>query len=94
MVAVKEVAQEFALDEQELIRQSLRAFLLERLRLLDAERRAKCAKFGVTTLEEMDDLLKTGQVEEEDILEDFQHVDYLTTQVQHIQQLLEEIENA
>jgi hypothetical protein len=43
MVAVKEVAQEFALDEQELIRQSLRAFLLERLRLLDAERRAKCA---------------------------------------------------
>ena len=91
MVAVKEVAREFALDEQELIRQSLRAFLLERLRLLDAERRAKCAKFGVTTLEEMDDLLKTGQVEEEAILEDFQDVDYLTTQVQRIQQLLEEI---
>jgi hypothetical protein len=91
MVAVKEVAQEFALDEQELIRQSLRAFLLERLRLLDAERRAKCAKFGVTTLEEMDDLLKTGQVEEEDILEAFQHVDYLTTQIQRIRQLLEEI---
>jgi len=88
------VAQEFALDEQELIRQSLRAFLLERLRLLDAERRAKCAKFGVTTLEEMDDLLKTGQVEEEDILEDFQHVDYLTTQAQRIQQLLEETEDA
>ena len=93
MVAVKEVAREFALDEQELIRQSLRAFLLERLRLLDAERRAKCAKFGVTTLKEMDDLLKTGQVEEEDILEDFQHVDYLTTQIQRIRQLLEETEN-
>jgi len=74
-----------------LIRQSLRAFLLERLRLLDAERRAKCAKFGVTALEEMDDLLKTGQVEEEDILEDFQHVDYLTTQIQRIRQLLEKI---
>jgi hypothetical protein len=39
----------------------------------------------------MDDLLKTGQVEEEDILEDLQDVDYLTTQVQRIQQLLEEI---
>jgi hypothetical protein len=91
MVAIREVAQEFALDEQELIRQSLRAFLLERLHLLDAERRAKCAKFGVTTLEGMDDLLKTGQVEEEDILDDFQDVDYLTTQIQRIQQLLEEI---
>ncbi|HID63313.1 MAG TPA: hypothetical protein EYP49_11325 [Anaerolineae bacterium] len=59
--------------------------------MLDAERRAKCAKFGVTTLEGMDDLLKTGQVEEEDILDDFQDVDYLTTQIQRIQQLLEEI---
>jgi hypothetical protein len=39
----------------------------------------------------MDDLLKTGQVEEEAILEDFQHVGYLTTQIQRIRQLLEEI---
>ena len=91
MIDVQQIAQEFNLSEQELVQESLRAFLLDRLQLLDSERRARCAKFGVTSLEEMDDLLKTGQVEEEDILEDFQHVDYLTTQIQRIRQLLEGI---
>jgi hypothetical protein len=88
MMDVQKIAQEFNLSEQELVQESLRAFLLDRFQLLDSERRACCAKFGVTSLEEMDDLLKTGQVEEEDILEDFQHVDYLTTQIQRIRQLL------
>jgi hypothetical protein len=91
MIDVQQIAQEFSLSEQELVQESLRAFLLDRLQLLNSERRASCAKFSVTSLEEMDDLLKTGQVEEEAILEDFQHVDYLTTQIQRIQQLLKEI---
>jgi hypothetical protein len=91
MVDVQQIAQEFKLSEQELVQESLRAFLLDRLQLLDSERRARCAKFSVTSLEGMDDLLKTGQVEEEDILEDFQHVDYLTTQIRRIRQLLEEV---
>lgn len=89
MIAVKEIAREFSLGEEELIRHGLRAFLLDRMRMLDAERRARCAKFGVESLEEMDRLIRTGQVEEEDILEDFQEVDYLTTRIQHIQQMLE-----
>ncbi len=91
MIDVQQIAQEFKLSEQELVQESLRAFLLDRLQLLDSERRARCARFGVTSLEEMNDLLKTGRVEEEDILEDFQHVDYLTTQIQRIRQLLEEV---
>lgn len=91
MVAVKEIAEEFALAEDELIRRSLRAFLLERMRLLDSERRARCAKFGVTSLEEMDELIKNGQVKEEEILNDFQNVDFLTTQIERIQRLLEEL---
>ena len=89
MIAVKEIAQEFSLGEEELIRQGLRAFLLDKMRVLDAERRARCARFGVASLEEMDGLIRDGQVEEEDILEDFQEVDYLTTRIQHIQQMLE-----
>jgi len=79
------------LSEEELLRQSLRAFLLDKMQLLESERRARCAKFGVTSLEEMDALIKNGLVEEEDILEDFQNVDYLTTQIERIQRLLEEL---
>jgi len=91
MVAVKQIAKEFALSEEELLRQSLRAFLLDKMQLLESERRARCAKFGVTSLEEMDALIKNGLVEQEDILEDFQNVDYLTTQIERIQRLLEEL---
>ncbi|MBI3329125.1 MAG: hypothetical protein HYZ81_20775 [Nitrospinae bacterium] len=61
------------------------------LRSCDAERRARCARFGVATLAEMDTLLQQGAVTEEDILEDFQHVDYLTARVEGIKQMLEEL---
>ena len=91
MIAVKQIAKKFALSEEELLRQSLRAFLLGRMRLLESERRARCAKFGVSSLGEMDTLIKNGSLEEEDILEDFQNVDYLTTQVERIRRLLKEL---
>lgn len=91
MIAVKQIAQEFALSEEELVRQSLRAFLLDKVQLLESERRARCAKFGVHSLKEMDELIRNGSVEEEDILEDFQNVDYLTTEIERIQGLLKEL---
>jgi len=91
MIAVRQIAQEFALSEEELVRQSLRAFLLDKVQLLESERRARCAKFGVSSLEEMDELIRNGSVEEEDILEDFQNVDYLTTEIKRIQGLLREL---
>ena len=90
-VDVRKIANEFSLTEEILTRESLRAFLLEQMRTLDAERRARCAKFGVTTLAEMDQLLQQGSVTEEEILEDFQHVDHLTTRVERVKTLLDEL---
>lgn len=90
-VSLREVASEFSLSEESLTRESLRAFLLEQLRILDTERRAICARFGVTTLAEMDALLRQGTVTEDAILEDFQHVDYLTTRIERVKAMLEEV---
>jgi hypothetical protein len=88
---VREIAEEFSLSEETLKQESLRAFLLEQLRLLDAERESRCAKFGVRTLEDMDDLLKQGLVAEAEILEDFQNVDYLTARIERIKELLKSV---
>ncbi|MBI3797293.1 MAG: hypothetical protein HY268_10055 [Deltaproteobacteria bacterium] len=88
---VQQIAKEFALSEETLTRESLRAFLLEQLRSFDAERQARCAKFGVASLAEMDALLQKGAVAEEDILEDFQHVDYLTARIERVKQMLMEL---
>ena len=90
-VDVSSIAKEFSLSEEDLARKSLRAFLLEQLRLLEAERKARCAKFGATDLWDMEWLMVEGKVEEEAILEDFQKVDYLTTHVQRVKAMLEDL---
>ncbi|MBU0702585.1 MAG: hypothetical protein KKC18_01800 [Chloroflexi bacterium] len=86
---VKELAQEFALSEQDLIVQSLRAFVIEQLDFSRQKNKARCAKFGVVSLEEMESLIVEGAVEEQDILDDFQNVDYLTTRIERMEHLLE-----
>jgi len=90
-LSIQTVAQEFSLSEEALTRESLRAYLLEQLHTLDVERQARCAKFGVTSLTEMDALLQRGEVSEESLLEDFQQVDYLTTRMARIKQMLKEL---
>lgn len=85
------IAKEFAITEEELQRKSLRAFVLEQLRMLEAERKARCAKFGVKDLWEMETLFVEGKVEEEDMLEDYQAVDYLTARVKRVKGMLQEL---
>ena len=83
------ITKELALSEEELSMKSLRAFLLEQLRLFEAERKARCAKFGATDLWEMETLIKQGAVTEEVIQDGFQDVDYLTARVRRIKAMLE-----
>lgn len=85
------IAREFSLTEEELQQKGLRAFLLEQLRQFEAERKARCAKFGVNDLWEMETLFEEGKVEEEDMLEDFQEVDYLTDRVERIKAMLKDV---
>ena len=91
LIDTNAIAKEFAITEEELHRKSLRAFLLEQLRLLEAERKSRCAKFGVNDLWGMERLIEQGKVEEEDILADFQTVDYLTSRVKRVKAMLEEV---
>ena len=87
-VSTREIARAFSMSENDLRRESLRAFLLSKLRLLESERQVRCGKFGVHSLEEMDELMKQGIVEEDAILEDFQHVDYLTAHIKRMRKFL------
>ena len=86
-----DIASEFSLSEDELTRASLRAFMLEQLRLFEADRRARCAKFGVANLWDMEKLMEQGKVDEEVILEDFQKVDYLSERIARVRAMLEEV---
>jgi len=90
-VDVSQVAHELAMSEQDVAREALRALLRAKIHAFDAERRARCAKFGVNSLEEMDELIKAGKVDEDAILDDFQNVDFLTNRIARLQKLLGEI---
>lgn len=90
-IEATQVAQELAMSEKALTREALRALLRAKIHALDAERRARCAKFGVTSLSEMDELIRTGKVQEEEILDDFQNVDYLTNRIARLQKMLGDI---
>ena len=90
-VGIAQVAQKLSMPEDQLIREGIRAVLRDQIALLDAERRARCARFGVTSLEEMDTLVQEGKVNEEEILEDFQQVDYLTARIEELQATLQDV---
>ena len=85
------IAKEFAITEEALTRKNLRAFLPEQLRLLEAERKARCAKFGVKDLWEMELPFVEGKVSEEEMLEDYQAVDYLTARVKRVRAMLAKV---
>jgi hypothetical protein len=91
VIDIQELARELDLSEQELMRQGMRALILERIRLFSAEKQARCAKFGVTSLEKMDELIRKGQVAEKNILEDFQTVDYLEARIKRLERFLERL---
>jgi len=88
VVETMQVAQELAMNEEDVTREALRALLRAKIHSLDAERRARCAKFSVTSLQELDELVRAGKVDEEVILDDFQNVDYLTNRIARLQRML------
>ncbi len=91
VIEMRHVAQELAMSEDDVAREALRALLRTKIHAFDAERRARCAKFGASSLTEMDALIRAGKVDEDAILDDFQNVDYLTNRIARLQKLLGEI---
>lgn len=77
MEVLDEVASALKMDRDVLARASIRAFLDRELRCAEAEIYEIGAKHGIKSIFELDDKLKKGEVREEDILDDFQELDYL-----------------
>jgi len=87
-LTIHTVADQLAIPSQELWRQALQAFLRDQARFYNVERLRLCQKYGVSSLQEMDALVVQGKVEEEIILPDFQRVDFLTSKLRQLDELL------
>jgi hypothetical protein len=77
MEVIDEVASALKMDRDVLARASIKAFLEKELRCIEAEIFEIRTKYDVRSIFELDDKLKKGVVREEDVLDDFQELDYL-----------------
>ena len=90
-VALQEVATLLGLSVQEVEQYSLQAFLEKELRATRSAILSICHKYGVTSWEEMNELIIEDKVDEGRILDDFQRVDHLTAKATRLQTLLEQV---
>ncbi|MBI3195033.1 MAG: hypothetical protein HYZ34_11305 [Ignavibacteriae bacterium] len=77
-------------SQEDFLKSSIRSLLQEKLRSINIERIATCRKYNVTSIEELDNLIREGKVNEFLVDEDFQHVDFLTWKVKELESLIVE----
>jgi len=86
---LKTVAEELHLCEEDLLKQSLRAFLERQLRELKAEIFQITGRYGVSGVEEMEARYRDGTLEEADTWQDLQRLDHLEYKRDRLLKLLE-----
>ncbi|MBI5376417.1 MAG: hypothetical protein HZA77_13370 [Candidatus Schekmanbacteria bacterium] len=72
------------MDTKDLERESIKSFLSQKLRSIEVEIFKIAMKHGVKSVEELDEKLKEGLVEEDEVLSDYQELDYYESQKDHI----------
>jgi len=77
MEVIDEIANVLKMDRDVLAKASIKAFLERELRCIEVDIFEIWTKHGIRSIFELDDKLKKGEVREEDVLDDFQELDYL-----------------
>jgi hypothetical protein len=89
-LTIGRLARALALPEELLERESARAYIEKELRQARAEILSLCQKYGVSSWQELNELIIDEEIEEAKVLEGFQRVDHLTAQAERLKQLLGE----
>lgn len=84
MKSIKQISEILEMDTKDLERESIKSFLSQKLRSIEVEIFKIAMKHGVKSVEELDEKLKEGLVEEDEVLSDYQELDYYESQKDHI----------
>ena len=85
------IAMKLQLSPQELERESLRVFLHHQIRLVESELLNLAHKYGIRTVAELDGLVQSGQVHENEAFEDYFEFDYLEAKRDTLRESLNEL---
>ncbi len=80
--------------EDVLEREALRQYILSELRRVRLESRLIMARYGVSSIEELDEKIRRGELEESEVFEDLTRLDYLLDREKRLEKLLEELREA
>lgn len=84
------LAREFNLSKEALIEESLKIFLERKLREVKSEIFKITGKYGISSVEELEELYKRGEVEEKDSWQDLQKLDHLEFKRNELEKFLKE----
>ncbi len=88
---INALSEELNLSKENVIKEGVRTFLEKNLREVKAEIFRLTGKYGIRSVEEMEERYKEGTLEEKNSWPDFQHLDHLEYKKERLERLLEEL---
>ncbi len=88
----KKASRVLGIREDVLEREALRQYILSELRHVRLESKLIMARYGVSSIEELDEKIRRGELEESEVFEDLTRLDYLLDREKRLEKLLEELE--
>ena len=85
------LAKEFSLSRDLLVKESLKVFLERKLREIKTEVFRLTGKYSISSVEELEELYKKGQIEEKDSWRDYHKLDHLEYKKAEIEKFLDEL---
>ena len=91
VLALNTVSEALHIPEDELLRKGLRAYLKQQLRAVKADIFEIYGRYQISNVAEMEDRYRDGVLDEAGTWRDFQRLDHLEYQREHLQTLIENV---
>ena len=91
MTTIEKVSEILNMDADSLEKDCIRDFLNKKIRSVETEIFRIAKKYGIKSIEELDEKLKEGLLEEEYVFEDFKELDYYESEKDKLLKALKEL---
>ncbi|MEQ8190429.1 MAG: hypothetical protein ABRQ39_20855 [Candidatus Eremiobacterota bacterium] len=91
MLIFETVAKEFHIKQEELLKESVRLYLIQKLYKIESEIFLILKKYGIKNIFDMDNKVKEGIIKEEQAYEDYFTLDNLEADRKKLKEFLEEL---
>jgi len=88
---LNEIAEKLEITPEQVQHESLRLYLERRQRFVESELLSLAFRYGVQTVEQMDEAIQAGRFHEAEAFEDYFRFDYLESELGSVRELLAQL---